>query len=160
MQRSDSLCVRLAGVMLAAGIFVTASTSVRAAEPLVTISGGGTASFDDIEGLESQFSVGAVIRDDGTIDGHFMCMIVAVVTVSGDVTGATWNDDGTVTLSGVAHGVEHTPDSHAPFDNCKFNVTLREGGPGVGGFVYQDCVVPPPGDAETIEQGQIAITVH
>jgi len=160
MQRFDSLFVRLAGVMLAAGIFATASTAARAAEPLVTISGGGTASFDDIEGLESQFSVGAVLRDDGTIEGHFVCMIVAFVTISGDVTDATWNGDGTVTLSGVAHGIEHTPDGPVPFDDCDFNVTLREGGPGVGGFVYQDCVVPPPGDAETIERGQIAITVH
>ncbi|MGE0376605.1 MAG: hypothetical protein AB7I48_20515 [Planctomycetaceae bacterium] len=135
-----------------------ATATVQATPPAVTVSGGGTASFDFVDGLTSQFSIGAVIADDGEVQGHFMCMIVAVVTISGEITEGTLNDDGSVTFSGVGHGIDHILGE--PFEDCDFTVTLWSGGPGVGRFLYSDCVVPPPGDAETVEAGKIKIKVH
>ncbi|MEX0714370.1 MAG: hypothetical protein WD278_18685 [Pirellulales bacterium] len=144
----------LAAVFALAGLPATA----QAAGPQVTVSGGGTASFDFVEGLESQFSVGAVIHDDGSVEGHFMCMIVGIVAISGHVTDGTLNADGSVTLSGVGHGIVLIPEVFGPFEDCPFEVTLWQGGPGVGRFFYSDCVAV--GDAETVESGHIMIKVH
>lgn len=138
-------------------------SSAQASPPLVTVSGGGTADFVDFEG-STQFAVGAVIREDGSVTGHFTCMIVQVVTISGVVTDYDLNLDGegnleSVTLRGTAHGPDHFS-GEIPFFGCDFEVTLWPGGPGVGGFLYRDCVVPPPGDLETVRKGHIMIHQH
>ncbi len=57
----------------------------------------------------------------------------------------------------VAHGIDHVFEFFGPFKDCDFEVTLFPGGPGGGGFVYQDCVVPDPGDAERVTKGKIKI---
>ena len=146
-----------AAVAMAGLLVVSMSGEVQAGDVLVTVSGGGTADFVEFEGLSTQFSVGAVIREDGSVTGHFTCMMVHVVTISGVVEDAVLNEDGSVTLSGTAHGVDHLfPEK--PFFGCPFEVTLFEGGPGVGGFIYSDCVVTD--DIEVVRKGHIMITEH
>ncbi len=136
-----------------------------AGRPLVTVSGGGTASFIGNPFFEtSQFSVGAVIRDNGRVTGHFTCMIVGVVTISGHVDDFDLNYDGggnleSVTLRGTAHGPDHFS-GEKPFTGCDFEVELFQGGPGTGMFIYSDCVVPPPGDHEIVTNGHIMLTDH
>lgn len=141
-------------------LLLAVTSAAQGQKPLVTVSGGGTASFDFFEGLESQFAIGAVIRNDGTVEGRFVCMIVGVVAISGNITDGVLNEDGSVTFSGVGNGIDLVPEVFGPFHDCAFEVTLWQGGPGVGGFLYNDCVVPPPGDAETVESGHIMIKVH
>lgn len=144
--------------ILLAILLVGLPAAAHAARPLAKVSGGGTASFDDIEGLESQFAIGATIRDDGTAQGRFVCMIVGMVAITGDISNGVLNGDGSVTFSGVGHGIDLTPEFFGPFQGCEFEVTLWPGGPGVGGFVYSDCVVTD--DAETVESGTIMIKVY
>lgn len=146
--------------ILSAVMALGLSGAALAGKPLVTVSGGGTASFDEVPGLESQFAVGATFRDDGSVDGRFVCMITGMVTISGDITDGSVNGDGSVTVSGTALGIDHVPEFFGPFKGCEFEVTLWPGGPGVGAFLYNDCVVPPPGDAETVTSGHIQIKAH
>lgn len=142
-------------------IVVLTTDTTRADQPLLTVSGGGTAEFLDEEGeptgFTSQFSVGAAVDADGSVSGHFMCMIVHVVTISGQVEDVEVNDDDSVTLYGTAHGVDHLfPEK--PFFDCPFEVTLFEGGPNVGGFIYSDCVVTD--DTEVVRKGHIMVNEH
>lgn len=147
--------------LLLAILLMSFPALVQAGKPLATVSGGGIASFDLFEGLESQFAIGATIRSDGTSKGRFVCMIVGMVAISGDITDGALNADGSVTFSGVANGIDLVPDFFGPFKGCEFGVTLWPGGPGVGRFEYCDCVVPcEEPDAETVESGQIMINVH
>ena len=133
------------------------AATLAGGRPVGTVSGGGTADFVEFEGLSTQFSVGAVIREDGSVRGHFTCMMVHVVTISGIVEEAVLNEDGSVTLSGTAQGVDHLfPEK--PFFDCPFEVTLFAGGPGVGGFIYSDCVVTD--DIEVVRAGHIMINEH
>ena len=119
-------------------------------DEVVFVSGGGTATFDDFEG-ETQFGVGAIVQEDGTAQGQFICAILGDFIIVGEVAQGTVHGDGSVTLAGVGHGVE----LGEPFAGCDFSVTFRQGGPGGGGFVYTDCVVGP--DAETVSSGLIVI---
>ncbi len=143
------------GLVLVPVVAMAAVPVAHGAQRLAKVSGGGTATFDFIEGLQSQYAIGATAYDDGSAQGHFVCMIVGVVTISGEIAAGSSNSDGSVTFSGVGHGIDHL--LGGPFENCPFEVTLWAGGPGVGRFLYNDCVVPPPGDAETVSKGAIAI---
>ena len=62
---------------------------------------------------------------------------------------------GSVTLQGVGAGCDLFFGER--FEDCPFEMTLRTGEPGVGQFLYSDCVVPPPGNAETVIRGHIFI---
>lgn len=161
MQRFTVVSLKCAAVVIVAAIVSLASERAHADQPLLTVSGGGTAEFLDEDlnptGFTSQFSVGAAIDVDGTVSGHFMCMIVHVVTISGQVEEVDVNEDGSVTLYGIAHGVDHLfPEK--PFFDCPFSVTVYEGGPDVGGFIYSDCVVTD--DTEVVCKGHIMINEH
>lgn len=128
------------GLVLVSAVAMAVAPVAHGAQRLAKVSGGGTATFDFIEGLQSQFAIGATAYDDGSAQGHFVCMIVAVVTISGEVAKGSLNADGSVTFSGVGRGIDHV--LGGPFEDCPFEVTLWSGGPGVGRFLYNDCVVP------------------
>ena len=69
------------------------------------------------------------------------------------------NSDGSVTFIGLAT-IQDQFFGTPPFILIKgepFTVTLWEGGPGVGRFLYDDTVVPDPGDFETVATGRINI---
>lgn len=146
-------------LMAAALLAVASPISTQAAE--VKISGGGTASFDFFDG-GTTFSVQALIDDDGSVRGHFTCMIPGVVVIVGDdLVSATVNDDGSVTLYGFGHGWDV---AIGVYTDLPFAVRLWAGGPGVGRFIYDDPVVGPSGgvdlaegDHETVETGRIRI---
>jgi len=146
---------RRLGVVLVCALAMAMGPVAHGAQRLAKVSGGGTATFDFIEGLQSQFAIGATVYSDGSAKGLFMCMIVGVVTISGEVEKGSSNSDDSVTFSGVAHGIDHV--LGGPFEGCPFEITLWSGGPGVGRFLYNDCVVPPPGDYETVSKGGITI---
>ncbi len=112
------------------------------------------AEFDDFEGT-TVFGVGANVYDDGSADGSFMCMIPGVFVIEGQALTGTLNPDGSVTLQGVGAGYDLVFGER--FENCPFAVTLWTGGAGVGRFLYNDCVVSPPSDAETVIRGHIFI---
>lgn len=115
MRRDSSLFHRFAAVTAAFLVTVGLPAALRADPPQATVNGGGTAEFlddnGDPTGVTSQFSVGAVIRPNGTVSGHFTCMIPSVVTISGDVEDFEVNGSGgnleSVTLIGTGHGVDH-----------------------------------------------------
>ena len=84
-----------------------------------------------------------------------MCAILGIVQIQGQVSSGTVNPDDSVTLNGVGAGIDLI--LNEPFEDCPFEVTLRGAIPGVGGFTYSDCVVPAPGDDETVTKGHIFI---
>jgi hypothetical protein len=137
-----SKVVRLLAVALVVAISVSARPAVAGDPEIdVRVSGGGVADFQDTPYAVNttgytDFSVGATVYADGSATGSFVCMIPAVVIISGEVLEGTVNDDGSVTLYGLAHGWDSF--IPGPFTNLPFMVTLREGGPGVGGFDYRD----------------------
>ena len=106
------------------------------------------------EGAVTNFAVGAHLREDGTASGHFDCEIPGVVVISGDITQGEANADGSVTFRGLATVVDL---EFGIFRDEPFTVTLWEGGPGVGRFLYDDTVIPDPGDLEEVVTGQINI---
>ncbi len=118
------------------------------------VNGGGEAEFDLFPG-STIFGVGANVYDDGSAVGSFMCMIPGVFVIQGQALTGTLNPDGSVTLQGVGAGYDLVLGER--FENCPFEVTLWTGGPGVGHFLYNDCVVQPPGDAETVIRGHILV---
>lgn len=100
-----------AGTLLAWSVMAR-PVSVEAATATAMVSGGGTADFVAAPNSITtsgftDFSVGATVYDDGTAQGHFVCMIPAVVTISGDIVGGRRNADGSVTVWGLARGYDH-----------------------------------------------------
>ena len=148
-------------ILLASGLgLLLSGHPATAATPVVTVSGGGRATFDpgeEMEGFETKFSVGAQLREDGTAGGHFNCLIEGVVVITGDVLSGQMNPDGSVTLEGLATIVDL---EFGIFRNEPFMVIMEAGGPGEGHFVYFDAVTGPAGDAETVSHGQIMINTH
>lgn len=144
--------------LLASLIALLPASYAVAAKPTVTVNGGGMAVVIEgralPEGAVTEFAVGAHLREDGTASGHFTCEIPGVVTVSGDIKQGEANADGSVTFRGLATFVDL---EFGIFRDEPFTVTLWEGGPGVGRFLYDDTVVPDPGDLEEVVTGQIQI---
>ncbi len=103
----------------------------------------------------TNFAVGAHLREGGTASGHFNCVIPGAVVISGDFTEGNENVDGSVTFSGFATIVDF--EFGGIFRDEPFTVTFWEGGPGVGQFLYDDLVIPDPGDLEEVVTGQIKI---
>ncbi len=154
--------------LVAAALLVTLSVSATPApgapsKAVAMVSGGGTADFIATPNSVTtsgytQFSVGVSVYSNGAAQGHFVCMIPAVVTISGDVSAAVVNGDGSVTVSGLGHGYDHF--SQSVFSDLPFTVKLRRGGPGAGGFDYRDesgFFGPGQFDTEVVRQGMIRI---
>jgi len=144
--------------LLASFIALLSASYAGAAKPTVTVNGGGMAVVIEgqllPEGAVTNFAVGAHLREDGTASGHFDCEIPGVVVISGDITQGEANADGSVTFRGLATVVDL---EFGIFRDEPFTVTLWEGGPGVGRFLYDDTVIPDPGDLEEVVTGQINI---
>lgn len=148
-------------LILSSLILLLTSHLATAAMPAVMVTGGGRATFDpgeELEGLETKFSVGAKLNSDGSASGHFNCLIESVVVISGDIHSGQMNSDGSVTLDGTGTIVEIV--TGIIFRDEPFRVTMWPGGPGEGRFIYFDVVTGPAGDAETVSHGQIMIDTH
>src|SRR5262245_9042261 len=151
------------GVLLVWSV-VARPVSVEAATAVAMVSGGGTGDFVatpnsvNTSGF-TDFSIGATVYDDGTAHGHFVCMVPAVVTISGDILGGRRNADGSVTVWGLAHGYDHFLKS--TFVNMGFTATFREGRAGTGAFDYRDesgfFPLPTQFDTEVVRRGMIRI---
>lgn len=138
------------------------NNSASATNPVIAhVSGGGTATFDFFPG-GTIFTVQAQIHADGTVSGHFFCAIPGVVViVGGNLTSATVNADGSVSLFGIAHGRDAAA---GVFTDMPFAVQLWTDEFGVGHFIYDDPFVGPSGgidlaegDHETVATGRIRI---
>ena len=148
-------CMEFDPITADAGIAVTPDgKAVLSGRAIARVSGGGEAEFDLFPG-STIFGVGANVYDDGSAVGSFMCMIPGVFVIEGQALTGTLNPDGSVTLEGVGAGYDLILGER--FEDCAFEVTLWTGGPAVGRFLYNDCVVPPPGDAETVIRGRIFV---
>ena len=61
------------------------------------------------------------------------------MVISGQVTNATVNTDGSVTVTGLGYGYFA---GFGGFENDSFFATFRPGGPHVGGFDFADANFP------------------
>ena len=145
---------------LAVAVLAAAGTAVSPPPlPTSASAGAGPRPSTSAEG-GTIFSVQARIDADGTARGHFMCAIPGVVVIIGDdLTEATINDDGSITLAGFGHGYDAAV---GVYTDLPFEVRLWPGGPGVGRFIYDDPVAGTPavdtdteGDHETVATGHI-----
>jgi hypothetical protein len=133
----NTLAWRLAG---AAVVLLCLTPGRAAAQPMVT--GGGTGTFNadldgdrDIDGSHFGF---AVIAGPGTsARGHFMCQMAGnadflglkLMLVEGRISGASFNDEGGVTFSGI--GSVNLANGTV-FRGVAFRVSVTPGGPGEG----------------------------
>lgn len=176
-------------------VMITLSSFPAFAEGPIVVNGGGTGTFadgnidpwdlgeppidgdldgdGDIDG--SQFGMGVVIHEDGSAQGHFVCLMAGIsdflglslMSAGGQINAGTINADGSVTFSGV--GTVNLANGQR-FTNVPFVVMVTTGGPGDGTIVLTvigtfDGV---PGDTiidngnydlpvETVSSGQIKI---
>jgi hypothetical protein len=150
-----SRVVFLVAAVMAAVMLAASPAAVRA-NP-VKVVGGGLARFDYVDPkfrLSSYFGVFATIQDDGTTAGQFTCVITDFVVVLGNLDRATMNGDGSIKLEGTA--IAMLMDGTL-FEEIPYAVTVWEGGPKVGRFLYKDPALPDPGDYETTLFGGIQI---
>jgi hypothetical protein len=155
--------LRLLGIGLVVSSAMARPVSVDATTAIAMVSGGGTADFVATPNSVNtsgytDFSIGATVFDDGTAKGHFVCMVPALVTISGDLVGGQRNADGSVTVWGLAHGYDHFFKSL--FVNMPFTATFRAGRAGVGSFDYRDesgFFLPTQFDTEVVRRGMIGI---
>jgi hypothetical protein len=104
----------------------------------------------------SDFSVNVKVRQDGTAFGQFVCAVTNAVVISGQVTNATVNADGSVTVTGLGYGYFV---GVGGFENDSFFATFRPGGPRVGSFDFADAGFPAGFyDTESVLYGSITIT--
>lgn len=138
-------------------------TAAWSAEVEARVTGGGRADFLDTPNAVNKsgftnFAIAAVVYSDSGASGHFVCQIPAVVVIAGEVSEGWVNDDGSVTVGGLAHGYDHIL-GEAFFD-LPFTVTFSAGGPGLGGFDYRDesgFFGPGQFDTEVVRRGRIRI---
>lgn len=137
---------------------------------------------EELEGFTTQFAVGAIVTDvsvandcDSALDGlgvgdftvtdgddfyvangTFNCSLMIdsdFLIILGDVLQGRVNDDGSVTLCGLAD-IPIDTFSGQTFADCPFAVTFRAD---VSGFTYYDFVTGPTGDAESLVSGNVTI---
>jgi hypothetical protein len=140
---------------------ITMSPQPVAAQRPTVVNGGGTATVDGTT-VFSQFGMGVVLREDGSAQGHFECLMAGisalpglhVMSVGGQVHTGSVNGDGSVTFSGV--GTVNFGDNGILRDE-PFTVTVKPGGAGVGSL--QLSCVPCGGKlpVETVHSGRIKI---
>ena len=103
----------------------------------------------------SDFAVNVKVRQDGTASGQFVCAVLNAIVISGQVTNATVNADGSVTVTGIGYGYAV---GAGGFENDSFFATFRPGGPQVGGFDFADANFPAGFyDTEGVLYGSISI---
>jgi hypothetical protein len=101
----------------------------------------------------SDFAVNVKVRQDGTASGQFVCAVLNAIVISGQVTNATVNADGSVTVTGLGYGYIV---GVGGFENDSFFATFRPGGPQVGGFDFADANFPAGFyDTEAVRYGSI-----
>jgi len=121
----------LAAVLAAAATLV--STPAHAAAPQ-SVSGGGRGTVDGVTPF-SQFGLQVARHADGSVTGHFNCLMAGasqfpgfdLMAVRGEVTDAVFAGD-TVTFEGT--GMFQTGNQGK--SPATFRVVVTEGGPGVG----------------------------
>ncbi|MGH3134607.1 MAG: hypothetical protein ACRDNY_12870 [Gaiellaceae bacterium] len=167
----------LTALVLLAGVGLVPPAAL--ADRATVVNGGGTGTFGadldadgDVDG--SHFGLGITIRADGSVRGHFECLMAGnadilglpLMAVEGNVTAASVSES-TALVSGVA---TVNLGSSGRFRDVPFSVVLTPGGPGagtleltvVGAFdgVPGDTV-PGNGDydlpTETVSAGHISI---
>ena len=159
---------------------ITLSPLPAVAQGATKVTGGGTGTFGadldgdgDIDG--SQFGMGIVIWEDGSAQGHFECLMAGtsdifglpLMAVEGEVASGSDNGDGSATFSGVS---TVNLGNGQIFTGVPFEVTVTEGGPGVGTLTLTviGAFDGVPGDTiigngnydlptETVSSGQIKI---
>jgi hypothetical protein len=105
----------------------------------------------------SDFTINVKVRQDGTAFGQFVCAVANAIVISGQVTNATVNADGSVTVTGIGYGYAV---GFGGFEDDSFFATFRAGGPRVGGFDFADAGFPTGFyDTESVLYGSINI-VH
>lgn len=152
------LCIT---TLMAAASLASLPATASAQQPEVSISGGGMAVFTDMPG-GTIFSVQAHVAASGAVSGHFTCLIPGIVVIVGDkLTAATCNADGSVTLRGLAHGVDLI---FGVFTDMPFEIRLWPGAALAGRFLYDDPFVgtdkvdtSTEGDHELVTSGHIMI---
>ncbi len=147
-----SRVVFLVGAVMAAVMLAASPAAVQAAEMKVV--GGGLATFDDVRRLSSYFAVVATIQDDGTTTGEFTCVITDFVVLLGNVTKATMNSDGSIRFDGTLSRILF---DGSVKEDIPYAVTVWEGGPMTGKFLFTTDPANPGGDAETVLIGGIQI---
>jgi hypothetical protein len=151
--------VCLAIVLLLAGI--VGSPLPARAQAASDVNGGGTAAGPD---TSSQFGMGIDIAGDGSVAGHFNCVMagrsamngLSDMTVRGSVTHATITPAG-ATFGGVGTlNMKSAQSSTRESMTVGFSVTVTPGGAGVGTL---SLAVPDVAFAmtETITSGQVSI---
>ena len=148
---------------LLATLAVAAAPAPVKTNAVAKVSGGGTADFIPTPNSVNtsgftNFSVGLTIYPNGAAHGHFVCGVPAVITISGEVLTGVVNSDGSVTVSGLAHGYDHVLQS--TYTDLPFTARFRAGGPGVGGFDYFDAsgfFGPGQFDTELLRRGMINV---
>lgn len=166
-------------VVIAAVVVVALLPGLAAAQGSTHVTGGGTGTFGadldgdgDIDG--SQFSIGARVLADGSVRGHFLCLMAGrsdflglrLMAVEGKVTGGSISGS-SATLTGTA---TVNLGNGKIFRDVPFEVTVTEGGPGVGTIKLTviGAFDGVPGDTapgngnydlpvETVASGQIAV---
>jgi hypothetical protein len=166
-------------LMLAAAIALPAASAGGQASTVV--SGGGQGTFGgDFDGDGSvdgtHFGIGVVLSAGGGAQGHFLCLMAGnvpflglkLMQVEGRVTAGSANvAAGTASFSGVARV---NLGNGVIFTSTPFRVSVRAGGPGIGGVTLTvvGAFDGVPGDtspgngnydlpAETVTSGQITI---
>ncbi len=152
--------IALPTVVLAAALALPAVPAARGDDNHIVakVNGGRVAAFEEGEeafGLETLFEVHARVRENGRARGDFYCELPGVIAIVGDVRQGSVNDDGSVTLHGIACWLN--PDGSVLSEDEFFIVTFWPGGPGRGRFLYIDSFTGPAGDAETVTEGRIRI---
>jgi len=120
-------------LMLLAAVALTPATAA-AAGPTVA-NGGGRGTLDGVTPF-SQFGFGVTVHADGTVGGHFNCLMAGssrlepfnMMAMRGRVTSAVITEDA-ATFRGV--GTVHFGNQGKSEDQ-KFEVRITEGGPQVG----------------------------
>lgn len=133
-----------ASVVAAAMVLVSLlPSSMALAQPVVHVTGGGAGTFradldSDLDSDGSRFGMGVVILGGGSAKGHFECLMAGdsdilglpLMAVEGKVTsGSADVSAGMATFAGLA-AVNLA--NGTIFRDVPFQVTVTQGGPGVG----------------------------
>lgn len=131
---------------------------------IMRITGGSTGRFLDTphsfthSGF-TDFAVNIKVKLDGTASGEFLCAIPGVVVLAVQATNATINSDGSVRITGNEYGYDAI--AGVGYTDCPATIVFRGGGVGIGGFDFDDCVIPEGlFDTERVQVGSINITQY